>query len=180
MLDDKDFENLFITFQKSAFRWERLESYCVDSEAEDFKYYLDKNVCLANDCDDNWLKLAEEANTRGKIMQRVCLLPEKLGDYLRFEINCGYIYSAEQGEKIYFIPKKIAINLKNIPDYDFWLLDDKILVKMNYDNEGNFLGAENINNEQEIQKSLMAKNLLLKNSLLFEEWMAKNKIKIKQ
>jgi len=175
LLVDKEFENLFTAFQKIAFRWERLESYRVNSEVEYFEYYIHKGVCLADDCSNDWIKVVENANRQGKAIQRVRLLPEEIGDYLRFEIDCGYIYSAEQGEKIYFIPQNIANSLKNIPDYDFWLFDDKILVKMNYDNEGNFLGAEKIKNEHEIRKSLMAKNALIKNSILFEEWIVKNR-----
>jgi len=76
----------------------------------------------------------------GKRMQRVRVVDEPLGDYLRFEF-AFYPDTIEAGEDIRILDRRTA-EAAGLPAHDYWLFDSSRLALMRYDAEGRFLGAE--------------------------------------
>lgn len=131
-----DFATLF---QRSAFRLELLDRYTVAAEEEPYRRFL------AGEPQDPawrepWAQLVRDAVREGKRMSRVHVVTEPLSDYLRFEFTCGYPASAEAGEDIRILRRASWPHLL-LPDHDFWLFDDREAAAMDYDTEGNWLGA---------------------------------------
>jgi hypothetical protein len=135
----EDFAGIFDWFAESAFRLETLDHYAMAYEEAAVQRFL------AGEPRDTtyiagWLDRVSAARDAGRRMQRVHVVTEPLSDYLRFEIT-GYRLNVEAGEDVRILPRRASEGL-DLPDHDFWLFDDRQVVRMRYDGEGAFLGAE--------------------------------------
>ena len=135
----EDFAGIFDWFAESAFRLEILDHYAMAYEEEAVQRFL------AGEPRDTtyiagWLERVAAARDAGRRMQRVHVVTEPLSDYLRFEIT-GYRLNVEAGEDVRILPRRTTDGL-DLPDHDFWLFDDRQVVRMRYDGNGAFLGAE--------------------------------------
>ncbi len=125
-------------FQRSAFRLEMLPAYFIPQEAELLAAFRrGENVRVPYD--HPWPALVHQATHAGKTMQRVRVVAHPLSDYLRFELSL-YPRSVKAGEEI-----RVA-NLDDHPELvaceqDFWLFDDEVVVVLDYDDRGGFLGS---------------------------------------
>lgn len=87
---------------------------------------------------DNWLSMIRQATAEGRRFSRVRVVSMPLTDYSRFGVFCSE-YTNAAGEDIRYLSRDQAADL---PDYDYWLFDSRKLVRMHFDDEENFLGAE--------------------------------------
>jgi hypothetical protein len=135
----EEFGALFTTFQRSAFRLETLPVYSVteDDEAEAFRRFCAGQPQPPQDRD--WPRLVSSAVAAGKRMERVRLVSQPLSDYLRFELSWGYPDNIAAGEDIRILPV-VGDLPAGIMDHDYWLFDDTIVVRMEDDDEGRFIG----------------------------------------
>jgi hypothetical protein len=136
----EDLGALFSTFKRSAFRLETLSVYSVDEddEREAFRLFLGGKPQPSWSRDRGWPKFVSSACAAGKIMQRVRVLSFPLTDYLRFELSCGYPANVAAGEDIRILPI-VGDVPPGIVDHDYWLFDDEIVVRMEYDEAGRFV-----------------------------------------
>ena len=140
-LSRAEFSHLFSSFSTSAFRLETLPEYRVEGEAEELALFL-QGKPLPPDGNEGWCRIVAAATQAGKRMQRVHVIPRRLTPYLRFEIEWGYLYSAEAGEEILLLPHDSPDQVFGTwPLHDFWVFDDRIYVRMHYDEAGGFLFA---------------------------------------
>jgi hypothetical protein len=86
----------------------------------------------------NWLTMISRATGAGKRFSRVRVVSTPLTDYSRFGIFCSQ-YTNEAGEDIRYLTRDQAVDL---PDYDYWLFDSRLLVRMRFAEDGTFLGGE--------------------------------------
>jgi len=86
----------------------------------------------------NWLTMIREATAAGRRFSRVRVVSTPLTDYSRFGLFCAEHTNAA-GEDIRYLDRDHAGDL---PDYDYWLFDSRRLVKMRFDDDETFLGAE--------------------------------------
>jgi uncharacterized protein DUF6879 len=82
--------------------------------------------------------MISEAAQEGRRFSRVRVVSTPLTDYSRFGIFCSE-YTNAAGEDIRYLARDQAGEL---PDYDYWLFDSRNLVKMLFDDDENFVGAE--------------------------------------
>ena len=165
-ISNNDLKKLFINAKESCFRFEGLESYDTESERGAYQSFLNGEADLpASQEQDGWLRDIAEFKKNGKLMQRVRLVPAGNKSYFDFEIAWSYKKSALSGEDIYFIKASNVPKVGILPGYDFWLFDDKTLVKMNYDNNGKFLSAEPVGNKNEVAAVKEIKKSLIKEGI---------------
>jgi hypothetical protein len=156
-------EKLLISAKESCFRFEGLESYDVEREREAYQAFLNGETNFpASREQEDWFREIVEFKKNGKLMQRVRLVPDGSRSYFDFEIARIYKKSALSGEDIYFITAANIAKVGAMPGYDFWLFDEKTLVKMHYDGSGKFLFAEPVGNKNEIASVKEIKKLLVK------------------
>jgi hypothetical protein len=86
----------------------------------------------------NWLTMIREATAEGRRFLRVRVVSLPLTDYSRFGVYCSQ-FTNEAGEDIRYLARDQAAAL---PDYDYWLFDSRLLVRMHFDQAENFLGGE--------------------------------------
>jgi hypothetical protein len=134
--------SLFNEFHTSAFRLENLDAYAVESERAEYQAYLagDESKKTGN---KKWADYIYDHSQQGKVFERIHVIPRELTDYLRYEIDWGYRYSAAAGERIFFayrddLPLNIAA--QHLPD--FWLFDESSCLIQRYDDGGAWLRSD--------------------------------------
>ncbi len=157
-------ETFFNNFKKYAFRLEILQEYNVDEEKEDFVIFL-RTGKVNKKINNRWHKIITAAKKRGAVIKRVHVVELPLSDYLKYEIQ-HYKLNCDKGEEIFIILKDEFENLKSKINYDFWMFDDEIVLKINYDSKGRFLGFDEIKNDihcfKELKNNLLHKAIKLK------------------
>jgi hypothetical protein len=165
---------LFQSFQKSMFRLETLDAYSVASDAI-LPLYLagDPLPPPPNKYQLEWWGIIEEASKQEKDVSRVHVVPNELTPYLRYEIDWGYAYSAQHGEKIFLVSREDNKRLADIAAEDFYLFDDKTLVYVKYDESGSHLGYELEQNPECVEACVKIKADLISAALPLNEYLAK-------
>ena len=121
-------------FTETAFRLELRDDYLAPNEAEPLR------VFLAGHTPDPawrepWKRFVRSALAAGKSLARVHVVTEPLSDYLNFELTCAYPANVEAGEDVRILPRHLAA-LLDLPERDYWLLDDRRAALMAYDDVG--------------------------------------------
>ena len=86
----------------------------------------------------NWLSMIRAATADGRRFSRVRVVSTPMTDYSRFGVLCSQ-YTNAAGEEIRYLARDQA---RDLPDYDYWLFDSRLLIKMHFDEEEHFLGGE--------------------------------------
>jgi hypothetical protein len=86
----------------------------------------------------NWLALIRQVSADGKRFRRVRVVSTPLTDYSRFAVFCSK-YTNEAGEDIRYLERDRA---EGLPEYDYWLFDSRLLVRMHFTDDDDFLGGE--------------------------------------
>lgn len=128
--------------EKSLFRWEALQEYKVDGEDEGM---------------DEWWEFIERKTRNGVAMERVRLIVFPMNDYTKKEVEVHKL-SATHGDTIRFVDVR---DMDDAYPSCFWLIDDSLVLKMNYGPNGEYYGFET---EENIQPFLDFKEKILKQS----------------
>ncbi|MFS8532673.1 DUF6879 family protein [Sphaerobacter thermophilus] len=131
-------------FTRTLFRLETLDQYEVASDGSDFARYLQGEPEPDWDRKGPWLDHLRDEARRGLYRHRVHVLRGPLGDYLRYECEWGYAYNARAGEDIRILDLAETPEPTGLVDHDFWLIDDERVLRMHYDEAGQFVGAEEL------------------------------------
>lgn len=162
---------LFSTFERSAFRLECLSAYAVteDAEAEAFRLWLAGEQPAKKDRD--WPKLVASATASGKSMQRVRII-RVMTDYLRFELSWGYPDNVAAGEDIRILELRPSESLVDMPNEDYWLFDDAIMVRLEYDGAGRFLRAVAVRDPAQVRRCCRWRDAVMARAMPFDSYRA--------
>lgn len=127
---------------RSAFRLELLDLYNVASDGGDFHRFVAGEDGPTPGRKQPWLDRLRREATAGIHNHRVHVLKRPLNDYLRFECQWGYLLNADAGEDIRILDVSERPAPPGLVDHDFWLIDDEHAIRMYYDDDGRFVGAE--------------------------------------
>jgi hypothetical protein len=168
------FGALFEWFERSAFRVEARDRYDVDEERAAFARFLQGRALVPrNAATDPWLALLAAARAAGRRIERVRIVGEPLTDYTRFEF-AAYRENIAVGEKVRVVPRTTLTDAdQGWASEDFWIFDDRLVVVLNYDNEGRFLGADQA---PDITPYLKARRRELTLGLDFNEFVAETEL----
>lgn len=145
MLDERQLGDYIDThFTDELFRLETLARYDVASERDDFARYLAGEAGPNMAGKAPWLSHIRDEVARGLHTYRVHVVDGPLSDYLRFEFEWGYVHNAAAGEHIRILDLSEQPRPDGLIDEDFWLIGEDRGIRMRYDPEGRFLGAEHV------------------------------------
>lgn len=149
LLQDPEFDDLFRTFDYTAFHVELQDSYHTPEEAGPFELFLQGKP------DDfswhqPWLRLVREATQAGKSIRRVRLVSVPHGDYTRWGLSVAPL-NIQAGEDIRWLPRHLARGI-DFPSQDYWLFDDDRVVFTIFDEDGRFMGGTPVSDPQIIQQ----------------------------
>jgi hypothetical protein len=143
MLDLPELSALIGGYNRELFRLETLDRYRSASDGRDVDRYLSGEPAPDPERKERVLAQLRRERADGMLRQRVHVLRSPIGPYLRYECEWGYAYNADAGEDIRILDlaerdRPAALDV----DHDFWLIDDATVVRMYYDQDGRFAGAE--------------------------------------
>ncbi len=137
-MDLDDLRHIVGQAKESAFRLETLSQYLVPGEAERFAMWnAGEPLSLRTPENSEWMARLQHDIVGGFRWYRVHILDQPLTSYLRFELY-SYLEGVAVGNEIYVADRDSHPELTELHE-DFWLYDDKIAVRMIYDDEGRFL-----------------------------------------
>jgi len=171
--DSEEFDRLFQTFERTAFRLEALDRYAVPIEDEPVRRFL-----AGEPVDTDWLTpyltLVQRAAAAGKRLQRVRVVsePPTDNDYLRYEF-AYYPYSIAAGEDIRVLSRAQAERL-DLPDRDFWLFDSRLVALMRFDRDGHLHGVELTDEPQVVARCCYWRDAALHHATSFERYVAEH------
>jgi len=156
-----DVMNYLQSAKKNIFRFEYLQYYADDEDS--LKYWRDTGTINQDDM-QAWWGFVESKSENGIKMSRVRRVLLPMNDYTKMELQIHQL-SNKRGDDIVVIFddefKKLKIRKK-----DFWLIDDDIVLEMQYSENGKFLGfKENKSAEEfiDIKKNLLDHSCAIKN-----------------
>ena len=138
LLQGSDFDDLFRTFDQSAFHLEVEDAYHTPDESEPFQRFL------AGKPDDfawhrPWLDLVRAATASRRRVERVRIVTVPHVDYTRWGLSVAPL-NIEAGEEIRWLPRHLLGGVQVTAD-DFWLLDRQRVVFTVFTSEGAFSGG---------------------------------------
>ncbi len=148
--------------QHSIFRFEYLQDFSA-TDKDAFTQWQNHELDITQ-AGKGWWEDLDTLHKRGVVTQRVRRVVRPMNDYTKFEIEI-HKESAKRGDKIRIIGDDLFQTL-DITLQDFWLVDNKIAIKMNYGDQGRYLG---FSIDEDIEKYAKAKDLLWRHSFPIEE-----------
>ncbi|ONI75349.1 hypothetical protein ALI144C_40140 [Actinosynnema sp. ALI-1.44] len=132
------FDDLFRTFELSAFHLEVQDSYHTSEETGPFHLFL------TGEADDfawhrPWLDLVGEATANGRRVTRARVITVPHGDYTRWGLTVAE-HNIAAGEEIRWLPRHL-IAAEELTTDDFWLFDDSRVVFTVFEPGGQFVGG---------------------------------------
>ena len=123
-LSYEDFKALACTC-KRAFHLEQRDTYNVAAEDEPFGRWL-RSEPDEYAWHQDWLNFLRQATAAGVQVQRVRLASIPHSDYIGWGLDVSPL-NIEAGEDIRYLPRHLIEDIE-LPDKDFWLLDDDTLI----------------------------------------------------
>lgn len=152
-LGDTEWNQLFLTFEHTAFRLEVRDVYNVDYEKEDFQRFLAGEPERANKKEDSdWFNNVQKATSEGRRFARVRVVTVPPTDYSRWLISSAQTYNTVAGEDIRYLDRADAAKL-DLPNHDYWLFDSRVLVRMDFDDDDRPTEHELIEDPAEIVRA---------------------------
>lgn len=149
LLQGQKFDNLFRTFDRSAFHLELKDSYRVPEEAGPFELFI-KGKPDDFSWHQPWLTLVREATRAGKSITRVRVVTVPHCDYTRWGLSVAPLNIAT-GEDLRWLPRHRAGGI-DFPEHDYWLFDDNRVVFTVFEDDGRFAGGAQVSDPQVIEQ----------------------------
>lgn len=171
MLSETELDELWDGLGSEAFRLETLDSYSVPHEADVVRRYFAGEPYDETDFARGWADYVAGMTARGVTYHRVHVVHSPLSDYQRYECEWGYARYTQRGERAYILDTAEVTRPGEIPGYDFWLLDDTHVIRMHYDDDGAFTGAELLP-AAALEQHRRARDAAIAAATPFETWWA--------
>lgn len=139
-VDLDDIARIFEQSTQSAFRLETLPQYLVPQEEDALAAWRAGDRRLDTPETSPWLARIKASTDRGYRWYRVHVLDYPLTAYSEWELH-GYQANVAAGEEVFVADRSEAPVLDELRE-DFWLLDDRVVIRMIYDADGRFLRPE--------------------------------------
>ncbi len=132
------FDDLFRTFEQTAFHLELKDSYHTPHEVGPFDLFMKGQP------DDfvwhqPWLRLVREATQAGKSISRVRVVTVPHSDYVRWGLTVAPL-NIDAGEDVRWLPRHLTDGI-DFPADDYWLFDDNRVVFTVFEEDGRFAGG---------------------------------------
>jgi hypothetical protein len=151
---------LLAEFEYTAYRLELLAAYAEDSEAAALTAFTAGQEPDIYPGKRGWLEKVRTAAATSRVMQRVHVITEPLSPYLQFEIGWSYSLNVGAGEDIRILTTDRAPAVV-MEAGDYWLLDSRTLIRMEYDTGGRLARVSHISDTDAITSANYARDAAL-------------------
>jgi hypothetical protein len=165
LLAGSQWRETFDSMKSEAFRLETLPVYRVPQEEEAIRRFLAGHP-LDPAATAAWTERVKGYVASGRRVGRVHVITRPLNDYLKFEF-AHYRHNVAAGEDVRILDLTDQAN-PGLPDQDFWMFDDSLVVLMNYEPNGTQISREVF--EGDVAPYVEWKRIALEVSEPFEEY----------
>jgi hypothetical protein len=143
----EEFENLFRTFEHTAWRLETRRRYGSDERTETYRRFM-RTGSVRWDLDDPYCTMIRAQTDQGKRVERVRLVdsPPTTGQLYLLE---NATRNSAVGEDIRNLSRADAERLR-LPEEDFWIFDSRIVAKLNFTADDELVDVELITEPAEV------------------------------
>jgi hypothetical protein len=155
--------------RKRAFHLELRDTYNVESEDEPFRRWLD------GEPDDyawhsEWASFVRQATAASVQFQRVRLASEPHTDYIRWGLDVSPL-NIKAGEDIRYLPRHLAADIE-LPQEDFWLLDDDVLILSVFSADGRTGGFALPSSPELLRRCIAVRDQVWRRAIPYAEYTA--------
>jgi len=143
-ITEADLEGLLLDgFQASAFRLEAQPSYAVGIEQDALRQFATGHPQPPSEFGwwQDWLGLIAEHTRHGRAVERVRVLAEPPTTYQTW-LKWGDRWHVEAGERIFYLPRPLAVAAGMPLGADWWLFDNARAAVMSFAPGGELAGVE--------------------------------------
>ncbi|MFD5818118.1 DUF6879 family protein [Streptomyces sp. NPDC127038] len=134
----KEIAHVFRTFEHTAWRLETRRGYATDRNSETWaRWQAGEDVAL--EPPDGWRRNVAEQTALGKRFGRVRIIDQPLTEGQKF-LLARAPSNVAAGDEVRYLTRTDADRL-GLPDFDFWLLDSRTLLRFVFDEQDTTLGV---------------------------------------
>jgi hypothetical protein len=138
-----DLKQLRMGATNSVFRFEVLRAYGSALELESLRAYLagEPKIRLNQ---TGWNDFVRSRVDAGVIWNKAHVCRSPLTDYERWSFEWPCADTEEAGQRLYILDLAEVAESPALPEYDYWMYDESIVIRMRYDEEGRYQGNERL------------------------------------
>jgi len=161
MLNEADLDPFFDTIRREAFRVEALPAYAVPVESAGLGAYLAGKPFQKSDAGQQFNEFVRSQVEAGVTWHRVRVMRGPLSDYERWECEWGYAQSEHLGHHTFILDLAEIADPPELPGYDWWMFDERVVLLFHYDDDGQFIGADPINEPGQVAEHVRFRDTAL-------------------
>ncbi|WP_457028722.1 DUF6879 family protein [Kitasatospora sp. P5_F3] len=166
LLDGEEWQGYFRSFKRSAFRLETHQVYTMPGEVETLRSFLADEPQPAG-FNADWHQTIRDHAAAGRTMQRAKLVRLPLTDYSRYLFDWCIPGNVAAGEDYRILD--LTERVVDLPQQDFWLFDESVVVHLNYRPDGTQINRTLIENP-DLSQYLGWRDLALAEAVPYAEW----------
>ncbi|MGW7196002.1 DUF6879 family protein [Streptomyces chryseus] len=147
--------HLFTEFEHTAWRLETRRGYASDRQGARYQAFT-RGIEPEPEPDHPWNVNVRQRTAQGAQFSRVRIIDEPPTDGQRF-LMATAAGNVEAGEDIRVLPRSAAERLE-LPDFDLWLFDSRVLVRMHIDDSDTTIGVEIVDDPAQVLAACRARD----------------------
>ncbi|WP_414168832.1 DUF6879 family protein [Streptoverticillium reticulum] len=155
MIGFEEFDDMFESFEHTAWRLESRRRYRSDEETETYRRFT-RGEDAGWDPDDPWCTSRRAQAALGKRFERVRIVDNPPTPGQRYLLDNAR-RNAAVGEDIRNLWRSDAARLR-LPDDDFWLFDSRVIARLRFDDADGITGVELITNPVEVGRACQVRD----------------------
>lgn len=159
------------TTRHDFLRIETLPSYDTAATTGDFRRWLDGEAEPTWEVREPWLDKLTQWAAQGRPRRRVRMIHDPITDYERYACDWGYRHNVTAGELVRILDlaeRAEPPELRHAPG-DWSLIDNRAVVEMQYQPDGQFIGARLLDAEY-LDRYRVAAEAVWDGGELFTQW----------
>ena len=172
MLTEADLDPFFDAIRREAFRLEALPAYALAAESAGLRAYLAGEPFQKSDAGRAFHEYVRGQVESGVTWHRVRVVRGPLSDYERWQCEWGYTLSEQVGHDTFVLDLAEAPDPPELPGYDWWMLDERVVLRFHYDDRGAFLGADPVDDPGQVAEHIRYRDAALAAAVPFPRYWA--------
>lgn len=171
LLDADTFGELFKTFRRSAWRYERQPAYAVAREQDNIRRWQ-AGEPRPNGHNTAWHERVRGIVSAGKTIGRVRVVRRPLTEYQRYQLDWTIPGNVDAGEDVRVLD--LTDHDLDLPTHDFWLFDDSTVIDLNFDPAGTLVNRDQ-REDADLHRYQGWREIALAHAVSFSEWNARTR-----
>lgn len=160
-------------FQRSAWRFEAQPTYTMPREQERIALWR-TGVPRPADHNKAWHDRVHWHLSQGRSISRVRIVQPPLTEYQRYSFSWSIPGNVEAGEDVRVLDLNDHPGLQPLPRPDWWLFDDQVVVRLDFNDDGTLAGHELVD-EPDLSEYQRLRDLVTGLAVPFAQYVANHR-----